>query len=93
ISNFIRDKENPKFIDINKLDLLIDNGLLNNNTLSDLEVEIERLYYNCELLMLCPDDTFKKLVDAYEVIELNEKGLFEIDSIDTTGELKAHLLK
>ena len=93
ISNFIRDKENPKFIDINKLDLLIDNGLLNNNTLSDLEGEIERLYYNCELLMLCPDDTFKKLVDAYEVIELNEKGLFEIDSIDTTGELKAHLLK
>ncbi|EJI0453728.1 hypothetical protein ND240_004570, partial [Salmonella enterica subsp. enterica serovar Altona] len=73
--------------------LLIDNGLLNNNTLSDLEGEIERLYYNCELLMLCPDDTFKKLVDAYEVIELNEKGLFEIDSIDTTGELKAHLLK
>ncbi|HDK6967605.1 TPA: hypothetical protein M4227_004757 [Klebsiella pneumoniae] len=46
ISNFIRDKENPKFIDINKLDLLIDNGLLNNNTLSDLEGEIERLYYN-----------------------------------------------
>ncbi|EAU1378307.1 hypothetical protein DXO09_24280 [Salmonella enterica] len=93
ISNFIRDKENPKFIDINKLDLLIDNGLLNNNTLSDLEGENERLYYNCELLMLCPDDTFKKLVDAYEVIELNEKGLSEIDEIDTTGELKAHLLK
>lgn len=93
ISNFIRDKEKPKFIDINKLDLLIDNGLLNNNTLSDLEGEIGRLYYNCELLMLCPDDTFKKLVDAYEVIELNEKGLFEIDSIDTTGDLKAHLLK
>lgn len=93
ISNFIRDIENPKFIDINKLDLLIDNGLLNNNTLSDLEGEIGRLYYNCELLMLCPDDTFKKLVDAYNVIELNEKGLFEIDSIDTTGELKAHLLK
>ncbi|ECI9646347.1 hypothetical protein ABN184_26870 [Klebsiella pneumoniae] len=93
ISNFIRDKENPKFIDINKLDLLIDNGLLNNNTLSDLEGEIERLYYNCELLMLCPDDTFKKLVDAYEVIELNEKGLSEIDEIDTTGELKSYLLK
>ncbi|EGO3727480.1 hypothetical protein IS744_004474 [Escherichia coli] len=93
ISNFIRDIQNPKFIDINKLDLLIDNGLLNNNTLSDLEGEIGRLYYNCELLMLCPDDTFKKLVDTYNVIELNEKGLFEIDSIDTTGELKAHLLK
>ncbi|WP_163375327.1 hypothetical protein, partial [Enterobacter hormaechei] len=26
ISNFIRDKEKPKFIDIKKLDLLIDNG-------------------------------------------------------------------
>ena len=43
--------------------------------------------------MLCPDDTFKKLVDAYEVIELNEKGLSEIDEIDTTGELKSYLLK
>lgn len=93
ISNFIRDKENPKFIDINKLDLLIDNGLLNNKTLSDLEGGFGPLYYNFDFLMFSSPETFKKLVDIHGEIEVNKKGLSEIDEIDTTGELKSYLLK
>ncbi|WP_220385113.1 hypothetical protein, partial [Klebsiella pneumoniae] len=62
IFNFIRDKEKPKFIDIKKLDLLIDNGLLNNKTLSDLEGGFGPLYYNFDFLMFSSPETFKKLV-------------------------------
>lgn len=93
ISNFIRDKEKPKFIDIKKLDLLIDNGLLNNKTLSDLEGGFGPLYYDFNFLMFSSPETFKKLVDTYGEIKVNENGLSEIDEIDTTGELKSYLLK
>lgn len=93
IFNFIRDKEKPKFIDIKKLDLLIDNGLLNNKTLSDLEGGFGPLYYNFDFLMFSSPETFKKLVDIHGEIEVNKKGLSEIDEIDTTGELKSYLLK
>lgn len=67
--------------------------MLNNKTLSDLEGGVGPLYYNFDFLMFSSPETFKKLVDIYREIEVNKKGLSEIDEIDTTGELKSYLLK
>ena len=77
ISNFIRYKES---IDYDKFSLLADNGLLNEKTLKDLEGDFGPLYYKYQSAM--NKETFKKVLNAYDKIELNIDKIQEIHDMD-----------
>ncbi|ECK6188094.1 hypothetical protein JML22_004246 [Salmonella enterica] len=86
ISHFIRCKDS---IDRDKFSLLADNGLINKKTLKDLEGVFGVLYYNYKSAL--NPETFIKVLNAYDKIELDEKKITELDFIDELGGLKSQL--
>ncbi|EHR6224290.1 hypothetical protein KUP08_004751 [Salmonella enterica] len=89
ISSFIRDANIPDFIDANKLELIIDSGLLNEKVLKDLEGGFGPLYYQFSLSY--HERTFIKTLYVYDSLEINDKQIFKLDSMDEN--LKAHFFR
>ncbi|EHA4821066.1 hypothetical protein JK271_004343 [Escherichia coli] len=89
ISSFIRNANIPDFIDSNKLELIIDNGLLNEKIIKDLEGGFGPLYYQFSLGY--HERVFIKTLDAYDSLEINDNNIFKLDNMNEN--LKAHFFK